>query len=287
MRTRPLRGFAAVLLPVLLAGACSSGGSGNTGLAPGAIAAAAAKTTAQKSARVLMVTKIDGPQSFKVEADGRMEIGRARGLINVDMASLGLPGAGGKVEMRIIDTIAYMKIPAALAKEIPAGKKWLKIDYGAISKQKGVDISALQRSFQTGDPAAVLGFLKGAGSVSEAGTETIRGTKTTHYKATVDFAKVAEKAAASERAEVKKLVDLLGAKSMPIEVWLDAEGLLRRMTFSLDLSKLKKKDVTGVLSMKMEMYDFGVNVGDIVAPPAAETVDLQKLIQQQGGSTSQ
>jgi hypothetical protein len=280
MRTRSLRALAAVLLPALLAGACSSGGKGDVGLAPGAIAAAAAKTTAAKSARVFMVTKLTGSQPFTVQADGRMEIGRARGVISVDQASLGIPGAGGKVEMRIIDTIAYMRIPTAMAKETPAGKKWLKIDYGAIGQQQGVDISALQRRFQTGDPAAVLGFLRGAGKVKEVGTDTIRGTKTTHYKATVDFTKVAAQAG-TEKAEMDKLVELIGVKTIPMDVWLDAEGLLRRMEFSMDLSKMKKQTITGTMSLKMEMYDFGVDVGDVVAPPAGETVDLQKLLQEQ------
>lgn len=282
MRARSLR-VLAVLLPALLAGACSSGdgGKGGVGVAPDAVLAAAAKTQAAKSARVSMVTKLTGDQSFTVQADGKMEIGRARGIINVDMASVGLAGSGGRVEMRIIDNIAYMRVPGELAKQLPKDKKWLKIDYAAISKQQGVDVSALQRSFQTGDPSAVLGFLRGAGDVKEVGSDKVRGTNTTHYKATVDFAKVADKTDPKAKGEVTKLIDLLGVKSIPIDVWLDKDGLLRRMEFAMDLSKIKKQQIKGTMSLKMEMYEFGVNVADVVAPPAGEVVDLQKLMQGQ------
>lgn len=280
MRSRPAPIVPLALLAVLLAGACSSGSGGSGGTLAAAVTSAATKTVAAKTARVFMVTGVTGKQKFSVEATGRMEIGGKRGVISVDTASLGLPGQGGKVEMRVLGTTAYMQIPAALAKEVPAGKKWLKIDYAAIAKDRGVDVSSLQRNFQTGDPAAVLGFLRGAGSVTRAGTETIRGTKTTHYKATVDFDQVVAKADASARDEVRKLVSSINIDKMPIEVWIDADGLLRRLQFTMDLSKLDKTDTSGDLSLKMELFEFGVNVSDVVAPPAGETVDIQQLLTQ-------
>ena len=279
MRARTVRALATLLLATFAAGACSSAGGAGGGLTlANVIAAASKKTTDAKTARVFMVTSITGPQTFRVEADGRMAIGASRGVINVDMASLGLPAGSGKVEMRIIGTIAYMRVPPALAKEVPAGKKWLKIDYAELGKQAGVDLSSLQRNFQTGDPAAVLGFLKGAGSVSKAGSETIRGTKTTHYKATISFDKVVAQADPSVRDEVRKATELLGVKTMPMDVWIAADGLLRRLTFTADLSKLGKPNISGGLTLKMELYDFGVDVGDVVAPPDAEVVDLKSLL---------
>lgn len=279
MRTRFVRIAVLALVPVLLAGACSSGGGGGSsaGLVA-AVTSAATKTAEAKTARVFMVTSVTGQQKFTVEATGRMEIGGRRGVISVDMASVGLTGGSGKVEMRIIGTTAYMQVPPQLAKQVPAGKKWLKIDYAAIAKDRNVDVTALQRNFQTGDPAAVLGFLRGVGSVTEAGTETIRGTKTTHYKATVDFDQVVAKAEASARNDVKKLVESIGIKRMPIEVWIAADGLLRRLQFTMDLSKLNKTGVSGDLGLKMELYEFGVDVSDVVAPPAGEVVDIQQLL---------
>jgi hypothetical protein len=289
VRTRAVRAFALAVLPVLLGGACAKGTSseGSLGLTPGAIAAAAVRTTAAKSARMHMVMKATGveetagePQDFQIVADGRMELGRARGVLTMDIGSLGLPGAAGKMEIRFIDTVAYMKMPLDEELPLPAGKKWMKLDFGAMASEEGFNFSDFQ-SFGMGDPAEILSFLKEAGSVTRIGSETIRGTKATHYKATIDLTKVVADADEADRAELKQLFGSSG-EGLPMDVWIGADGLLRRMDFVMNLSGLEGAGKEAKMAMRMEMFDFGISLVDVVAPPAAEVVDFAEMMDEGG-----
>lgn len=287
MRIRTLRAFALALLPVLLAGACGSERSGNVGLAPGTIAAAAAKTVAAKSARMQMTITMSGteegavaPESHSFVAEGKTELGSERAILTLDMGTL-LPGLGGKMEMRVIDSVAYMKMPAIPGGgELPAGKKWIKMDIGAAAKEQGFDLGSLQRNFQTGDPAAILTFLKGAGSVKRVGTESVRGAETTHYSAVVDMTKaIGEFADAEGKA---KLAGLPGLKATPVDVWIGGDGLLRRMEMALGFAGFEDAPDDAKMTMRLELFDFGVNVGDIAAPPASEVIDVEQMMGEMG-----
>lgn len=292
MRTRSGRALAVVILPALLAGACAKGSSsGSLGLTPGArLAAAAVKTSAAKSARMHMVMKMTGldetpdqPANVTIEADGRMEIGRPRGVLTMDMGSLGIPGADGKMEMRLVDNVVYMKIPDFRFGEelkMPDGKKWMKLDVGAAAEEEGFNLADFQ-NFGMNDPSELLDFLKKAGSVSKVGSDTVRGQSSTHYKAMIDFDKILAEAEVTEREDVKEFAGKM--KAMPVDVWIGDDGYLRRMDFTMDFSGLEEMGKNAKMNATMEMFDFGVSVVDVVAPPAAEVIDMNEMFDEGGG----
>ena len=55
---------------------------------------------------------------------------------------------------------------------------------------------------------------------------------------------------------------------MPMDFWIDAQGRLRAEQYSIDSAAY-----SGVLSTRIELYDFGVAV-HVTPPPASQTSEL-------------
>ena len=119
--------------------------------------------------------------------------------------------------------------------------------------------------------------------MEKAGTAKVRRVATTRYEAKLDLTKATEATAdelgltEQQRAlllrAAQELAKQSGLKTLPVEVYVDGEGLLRRLRIAM-------KTVTGParfsLTQTMDYYDFGVDV-DVQAPPEAQVFDLSRL----------
>jgi hypothetical protein len=115
-------------------------------------------------------------------------------------------------------------------------KPWIKFTKG----QEGADSFSTDTLFGT-DFCEVSQVLTGViGNVEKVGTEDVDGTRTTHFRATVDLAKAAEAAGTSAEG-LKELMGSVGTKEVPIEVWVDGDGVVRRVQLSFS-----DFDLTGV-----------------------------------------
>jgi hypothetical protein len=279
----------ALVTPALLLGACGDddddGGSVDSDL----LANAASATVDRGSSRIAMSGSISGPGlpgKVPIKADGVVDNAKRVGRLNFDFSSLaesipegsGLDQASFKGEMIIDKLVVYMRFPF-LAQLLPSGADWIKIDAEALSEAAGVDLGSFSQLGQT-DPSQSLQYLRAvSGDVEEVGTEEVRGVETTHYKATVDLEKVPDVLPEDQREAMRKSIDALvkqaGTNEIPVEVWVDEDGLVRRMRqdFSFDAEGGQgKADFT----VDIEMYDFGVEV-DVEPPPEEDTVDITKL----------
>jgi hypothetical protein len=186
------------------------------------------------------------------------------------------------VEFEIVfdGTVLYEKFPPELASELPGGKTWVKIDLGTLGEEAGVDLSQVIEGSPS-DPTQALQLLLGASrNVSELGTEKVRGVDTSHFRLRIDMNKVAEQAPEAARDSYRALIQMLKSPVIPAEVWVDGQGLLRKMTFTETISSgpgAAQGEVT--VQMTMEYYDFGVPV-DIMLPPESEVVDIFEIIDQ-------
>ena len=95
-------------------------------------------------------------------------------------------------------------------------------------------------SASSGDPAQMLTYLNAASdSIHRVGTQTVRGVATTRYHVVLDLFKVAAQAPAAQQAAVRRTfaheVKLLGTHTMPIDVWIDSSGLVRREQIAIPL----------------------------------------------------
>lgn len=283
----------AVLAAVFLA-ACGGGSSGGEGgetvatteAASGdsVLAAAATKATTAGSSKVdfTITTQIpgqDGPVTLS--GNGAFDYENQTGQLTYDFSELfaatGQSLGDDPVEVILDGNVFYMKFPL-LSNLVPGGKPWIKFDVQKLGEEQGLDLSQLQQLNQ-GDPSQILGYLRGSGSVEEVGPETIDGVETTHYKAVIDLDKVASQAPPELQAQVQEQIDQLkkqtGVGELPMEVWVDGDGLPRRILYTFEASLTGGEDKTSTI-LTMNFTDYGVDV-QVEPPPADQVTDITEL----------
>jgi hypothetical protein len=276
--------FLAVLAAVALA-ACGGGGGDaaptttssaeTTATVSGSdpsslIALAGQKTRASGSARVSFTLEMTGGEANgTMSGDGVFD--QRGGRMTMDLGGLAGGALGsGKAEVIFRDLVYYMKLPEAAAAQLPTGKAWLKFDLGALSKQQGLDLEQLSQLNQS-DPSQALQLLSGAEDFEEVGKEDVRGAETTHYRGTVDMSRVAANAPEDLQDDIRKIVEQTGDTTVPMDIWIDGDGLVRRLRWTQHLPQ------GTTMTIEEELYDFGVDV-DAQPPPADEVLDLTALL---------
>jgi hypothetical protein len=240
----------------LVAAGCGSGG--RSAITPlELVSQAVSKTTTSDSAKVhLAITS----NAFTVTADGVANSANHTARMTVD-------AAGREADLVLDGTTAYLKLPPALAKLVPGGKPWVKLDLAQLSKLQGVDLAKLLQMIGQQDPTQALQLLQSVGNVREAGHEQIDGVDTTKYTGTLDPQKIAATFAGTGLATILGQID---AKPIPVSVWIDGDGYVRKLDGSL---RAGGADV----EIAATLSDFGANV-DVTPPPADETTDLAALL---------
>jgi hypothetical protein len=174
-------------------------------------------------------------------------------------------------------------VPAQAAGQF-GGKPWLKIDPKAIGASGGQNPFG---SLDSSNPSQILNTLQGAGNVTKVGDEDVRGVKTTHYRAQVDIAKAANAQGLTPEQKQQLQTALGGQTTVPEDVWLDEQGLVRRV--AVDVSATPPS--TGTSSnaptsvktkFQMEFYDYGQAGAAVTAPPADQTTDFSQILGQLG-----
>lgn len=267
---------AAVVLVVALAacgsGSAKSGSSDSSATASkvstiALLADAPARAADAGSARFEMTFSLPQGTAGTITASGVVDFGNDDMQMTMDMS--GLAGAASNVsyEARLVDGVMYMNLGGALAGgSLPAGTKpWIKLDPSSL----GVTGSQLD---EQQNPADFLASLKGIADIHEVGHETIRGVATTEYDGTVDLAKALDRVGADARDRLQRALSAMET-SVPVKVWVDDEGLPRRMQLDISVQGMS-------MSMSMDFYDYGVPV-DLSAPPADQVGDMSSLL---GGS---
>jgi hypothetical protein len=265
-----------VLLVLVLAALPLACGGGE--LSPeAAVAEAATKTEDAGSARVTFTGTLTGVPGGSFTISGEGEFAKQRGRMTFDLSDAGVPG--GSMEMIFDELVIYMKFPPELAAELPGGKSWVKMDLEELGKQQGIDFGELMQFSQT-DPTQSLQYLRGASDDFEkVGDEDVRGVETTHYRGTIDLRKAAEALPESARKSFDRVIELTGVSKLPFDVWIDGEGLARRVEYDQPLPASDGQETS--MALRMEFFDFGMAV-DVEPPPESEVTDIQELIA--GGS---
>jgi hypothetical protein len=268
MRRSGLPALAAAVLCVVMA-ACSDGDSGD---AAEVVRASPAKTIDSGTSRVALEVNLEtgtGGQAA-VRGDGVFDMRAKRGTFTLDLGALAGSLGGGNVESVLDGQTMYVKLPAPAAS---AGKPWFRVDLASAAQQAGVNLGSLGQLRQS-DPTQALEYLRGAtDDVRRVGEEQVRGVSTTHYRATVDLNKAAASLPPDARAANDELVKSLGTSTLPSDVWIDDDGRVRRMRFSLDADGSGPGPATTV---NLELFEFGVPV-TVEVPPADQVTDLTNL----------
>jgi hypothetical protein len=116
-------------------------------------------------------------------------------------------------------------------------------------------------------PTDVLERVLAASDGTEVlGTDKVRGVETTRYRARVDLEKLVKELPPGEGRQ-DDVVEMWGTRFVPVELWIDDESRLRRITIAW--AAHGQEETTTV-----ELYDYGVQVD--VEPPSVEELMSQE-----------
>ncbi|MFL5945068.1 MAG: LppX_LprAFG lipoprotein [Gaiellaceae bacterium] len=253
-----MRRALALLLLVLPLAAC--GGSDVTSLDP--IAQAASNTRDAAGAHFAMNARL-ALQGQNVAFGGPGEIadhGRKLHMqLTMPMAVLGVSGSSGaSATFEAVSAGGFFYLRGGVFERIAPGK-WIRV--------KNTD-----KNFNLGqnDPSQMLQYLRATSDIDEQGQDTVRGVSTTHYAARIQIDKVAERVSADAARALRQLSTSLRTKEIPMDVWVDDDGLVRRVKMDW------RSPSGGSFVVNMDLFDFG-DV-DIDVPAKSDTTDLSTML---------
>lgn len=261
MRSRVAAALTVAAIGALIGAACGAGGQDGGRITASGVAR---DTSAAGSARMeltLTVPKSDVPLAAgTMRATGVADFRAGRGELVGDAPN-------GREETRWIGTVNYIRFDgsSSAGPTIPGfpdlAGKWLTFDTAAAGLPMVGPLGT------AGRPDELLSMLRDA-SVSKriVGHEAVREVATTHLRLTIDVAKMRKRFAAGSSVSLD--TDPGTPARAPVDIWVDAQGRLRRMVGADTGSDPS--------TFRLELWDYGVAV-HVDAPPAAEVVDLSKL----------
>lgn len=264
----------AILVGALVVLASQRGGAGGDGGPLNAIAQAAVKTQSEPGGRVTMRGLVlASGRTEPLSITGEMVYngeGRTRAVLTIPQ-----PDDGGSAQMKIIGDGTFMYMSSSLFGSLPDGSKWMGLDL-ALGEELDMPVPA------DGDVMGELELLEGeTGEVHKVGTERVRGVPTKRYRGTLS---VEEQADRIRDAGGEDLAAGIERQSSPVhfEVWIDADGLVRRMRI---VHSQRQSEGSTSIDMRMDFFDFGIDP-EIDVPESSEVFDATELAQEELDSSS-
>jgi hypothetical protein len=198
---------------------------------------------------------------------------------DVTFAMSGLPAAAQSTlhgdSLRMIELFkgGTLYIGSPLFAGLAGGRRWVRLDLARVGQALGLDPGSLTSGGS--NPAEYLRYLTAAGATSSVvGHEQVRGVATTHYAGSLDLLKLAETQPGANRAQVRaalqRLIAQTGQHTVAVEVWVDAQHLVRRFALTLDADSAGTHVST---TIRADYYDFGPTPA-IRTPADSEVLDI-------------
>ncbi len=253
--------LAAVLLLSLRGGDSPTGGP----LSP--VAEAAERTAQSTGAQVVGTGEVTASGvSMTMGFSGAFSADGERATMTYEVRSSTLPAAAaqmGPMEMIVDEGVVYVSSPAFAP--VLGGKNWMKMDFSEFAP----DASASSL-----DAQLLLNQLNATGPNPQVvGNERVRGTKTKRYTATIDPQLQAEQLRELGEDEAAELVEQQ-ATSTTVDVWIDNDGLVRRMAMAVPFDAVGGSGAR--MQMTMDFFDFGTEP-TIALPPEDQVMDASEL----------
>jgi LppX/LprAFG-like lipoprotein len=231
--------------------ACGSAKKSAVSDNPAAALSVAAKRTSQDGSVKIDLTANTGTLSI-ASGSGAYDFKHKTGRFTLNAALL------SNVDMVITEDKIYVKTPKA-------AKAWASLTQADLDKSQGGGFLSSIRSQI--DPRETL---KNLGATTKnakvAGTEKVRDVATTHVHADVDLSDAAiAKAPADVQDSLRKARQSIQTDSYPIDVWMDKDGRVRRLAYSITAVQNGQSSTTTV---QLEFYDFGKDPGIVIPKPS-------------------
>lgn len=165
----------------------------------------------------------------------------------------------------------------------PSMPRWVR--YGPA--ELGDDGSSFAGLVSMADPEIILALLEAAaGEVETVGEEEVRDEPATHLRATIDLAAAREQAPERQWSMIDDIAGEGDARidEVPVDVWVDEDGLLRRLTVEIDRDITMgtgppgaPSDAAGAIRwLSYEAFDYGEAV-EVEIPDGDDVVDASEL----------
>ena len=267
------------LLVVPMLTAVPAGATSSSTKDAAAIRRSVSQTAARGSAHIAgEVDYTSGSTSGKVTSSGVVDFSNRNLSLTVDVSQLTHEPAS--VEVRVVDGDAYVDV-GPLLHIVPLGAlaqlaniQWVKLSPGELSTS--LSPQGVTPVLGT-DAEALLQALQGVsnGSIARVGADTVRGVPTIRYHADVNLQLALSKLPAGLQSRLQgELASVANPTAIPVEVWIDSAGLVRRVAISVTVHPKNGTPVR--LDASFDLFDFGVPVS-VQPPPANEVTDLSAL----------
>jgi len=216
-----------------------------------------------------------------IDATGEFDFEAQQGALTMTLPQV---AGGGELET-VFDGTTYFLSADAFGSAIPGlDAEWIRIDLAELADQTGIDPSQVPQG--SSNPADALDALAAVSEdgLDEVGTEDVRGVETTHYAAEIDMAAAIEQANEDAGGELideqfaDQFLMQFGDEPVPVEIWIDDEGLVHRQTMSFASAGQE-------VSLEMELFDYGEPV-DIQVPDPSDAADFSELLGSIGSGTT-
>jgi hypothetical protein len=274
---RPLRLVGALSAVALIALAASmalvlSGGS-NAGAS---VLTAVNSSLANKTADVT-VTISGNAEGVTVNASGSGIVDFTKNAMELSVSTT---VSGQQIQEKLIylENALYESTPD-LSQLFP-GKSWVSINLSEIEKAEGPNAAGSLDS--EGNPVAMLRLLAAQGNtVTPLGSSIIDGTSVQGYSVSIN-----ETTLHNDLAKLPSWMRQLTAKTavggISYKIYIDGQNLLRRTTLTMHMSV---DSLSLSMSETMDLSHYGVPF-TVTAPPQAQVVSLQQLLQKASGTSS-
>jgi hypothetical protein len=279
-----MRGLASLSLCALVLAACSSDEEGPQGSAtvgtddeePSLVGVA--DRTLEERARFSLDATIEGlGDPIELTASGTADFPRDRSRMELDFSEIAQAGgaataaADWRGEAVYVNDRVFVRIPG-LTKALPEHVDWLLVDADTLAEQAGPQ-------FNAPDPGEFVTFVDAIADDAEVvGEEAVGEADTTHFRGTVDVDELPSIARPDDRVQLASYARRLktaGIERFPLDVWVDDEGLVRRLRTEYEGYRTGGPELT--LLTTVELYDFGIDA-TIESPPRSRVTPLDELI---------
>lgn len=225
---------------------------------------------------------------FTMEGSAAGQTISATGAMAFDGAnttfSMTSTAAGETTEMRMVDKVMYIKLPADQQKQMGTDKSWAKISADGTDPVSQALGASLSQSAEQSDPSKMLDQISKAGRIISSDQTELNGEQVNHYKVELDIAKAVDQFTGSLPAATRdKVADMLKGKDIkiPAELWLNKDNLPVQVTMDQGPMMQALGAPAGDAKFTMKYTDWGTTV-DVAAPPADQVVDLGELMKKAG-----
>jgi hypothetical protein len=271
-----------ILVVAVLGGATVGCGGEDVARTVDPVAEAADKTVAAGGARIVGEGEFRAAGfSVPIAVDGAVDFADRRVHMSLDvppnavLRPVEAAEAGFPFEFVLETGETVFFATAIMRQQLPPGKRWAKVDLGELDDETDLAFQQLNR-YDESNPAEWLRLLRTSGGAERVGAERLNGLRTTRYRATIDPRRIPGTLPADEREKARETLKELGRidpsalKPMPVDVWIDDDGLIRRERVTVD-------DVyEGVRTrghLTIDFTEFGRDVS-VQEPEDDETLDL-------------